>query len=129
MSEGSQGIEHLACLAPLWASCRRLQGGDGDGDGSEEEEEDVCGDGHQHRSPPSHITLIRSQPFHGVHRVGDSLLFWTTFEYDKRDSQPTKALNKLINIKDSHMKMFTENFRLELLQLLELPFEDREVLC
>ena len=58
--EGSQGIEHLACLAPLSASCHRLQGGDGDGDGSEEEEEeeDVCGDGHQHRSPPSHIILL-----------------------------------------------------------------------
>ena len=34
--EGSLGIEHLACLATWWGSCRRLRGGaagDGDGDG------------------------------------------------------------------------------------------------
>ena len=132
--EGNLGIEHLACLATWWGSCRRLRGGaagDGDGDGEDsagdekkvdgsdgEQEEGVefgdCGDGEEEdndggngcrydQGPAAHLTLICSQPFHGVHCVGDSLLLWTTFKYDKRDGQPTKVLNKVINIKDSQI--------------------------
>ena len=42
--EGSLGIEHLACLATWWGSCRRLRGdGDGDGEDSAGDEKKVDG--------------------------------------------------------------------------------------